>query len=197
MVNVTDFLFGGAPNMVKKAAKGHGGFGQWLFGNEASTEQKSFQTPQQQQLFSQLLQGLGGQGGGGNQALQYLQQYLNPNPQQGFEQFAKPYQQQFERNVLPKLLQPWGAGAEGGALSSSGFAQALGGASSDFMSQLEQQYSNRGMQSSNVLLSLLQNLLGQQTFGFQQNEASPGLVGSGLNAFLGGLGKGISGGGFG
>jgi hypothetical protein len=193
MVKVTDFLFGGLPNMAKKASKSHGGFGEWLFGKEASTEQKSFQTPQQQQLFNQLLGGLGGQGGGGNQALQYLQQYLNPNQQEGFQQFAQPYQQQFERNILPRILQPWGAGAEGGALSSSGFAQALGGASSDFMNQLEQQYSQRGMQSSQTLLSLLQNLLGQQTFGFQQNQASPGLFGSAINAFAGGVGKGFGG----
>ena len=193
MPKLRDFLMGGVGSKVWGLGNKNGGLNEWLFGKEASTERKSFQTPQQEQLFNQLLGGLGGQGGGGNQALQYLQQYLNPNQQQGFQQFAQPYQKQFEQNVLPRILQPWGAGAEGGSLSSSGFAQALGGASSDFMTGLEQQYSQRGMQSSQNLLSLLQNLLGQQTFGYQQNEANPGIVGSALTAFANSAGKAIGG----
>src|SRR5687768_4003218 len=108
-----------------------------LFGGGGSGRDKMRKlptmSPQQQQLLNSLL-GQMNQGGGGGQALSTLQSYLNPS-QEGFEQFSQPYMQQFQSKILPGILQQYGAGAEGGALSSSGFAQALGGASSDFQSQ--------------------------------------------------------------
>lgn len=168
------------------------GLGEFLFGSEAKTKKRSFQTGGQQNLMNSLLEGLGGQGGGANQALQFLQKYLNPNQQQGFEQFAQPYMQQYESKVLPNLLERFGAGAQGGALSSSGFAQALGGSSSDFMSQLAQLFSSQQQQAASGLLGLGQNLLGQQTFGYEQRPANMGFLPQFALASAEGFGKGMS-----
>lgn len=167
---------------------------EFLFGKKEKTKQRSFQSPQQQQLMNSLLGGIGGQGGAGNQALQFLQRFLNPNQQQGFEQFSQPYMQQFQSRILPEILQQYGAGAEGGALSSSAFAQALGGSSSDFMSQLAQLYSGQQQNAASNILGLGQNLLGQQTFGFEQRPGSTGFLGNALTGFAGSLSGGFGGG---
>lgn len=145
---------------------------EFLFGRKEKTKPMSFQTEGQQNLMNQLLGQLGGQGGAGGNALSLLQSYLNPS-QQSFEQFANPYMTQFNEQVLPGIAERF-AGA--GALSSSGFGQALGGAASGLQSQLAQLYSGRQQQSAQSILGLLQNLLGQQTFGYQQRQANPGFV---------------------
>lgn len=159
--------------------------GEFLFGKEASTKKRSFQTPQQQNLMNMILGQLSGQGGGANQALSLLQQFLQPG-QEGFDEFSQPYIQQFNQEVLPGIAERF---AGGGALSSSGFAQALGGARSGLQSQLAQLYGNRQQNAINSLLGLGQNLLGQQTFGFEQRQAEPGYLTTIGASFAEGLGK--------
>lgn len=145
----------------------------------------STMSPQQQQLLNSLL-GQMNQGGGGGQALSTLQSYLNPS-QQGFEQFADPYMQQFQSKVLPGIAERF-AGA--GALSSSGFGQAIGGASSDLQSQLAQLYSGRQQQSAQSLLGFGQNLLSQQPFAYH-NKQGGGTMGQGFAQGLSGALPGL------
>lgn len=155
-------------------------------------------SPQQQQLLNSLL-GRINQGGGAGQALSTLQSYLNP---QGFDQFSQPYMQQFNEQVIPGIAERF-AGA--GALSSSGFGQALGGAASGLQSQLAQLYSGRQQQAANSLLGFGQNLLGQQPFAYLNKQragtfgqgmgqglsgALPGLLSSLLQGNIGGGGQG-------
>lgn len=82
-------------------------------------KQISTLNPQQQSLFNQQAQGLGAIQ---PQIMQYLQQLLSGDPSAS-EAFAAPYMRQFNEQIVPGIAERF-AGA--GALSSSGFQQALG-----------------------------------------------------------------------
>ena len=108
-------------------------------GQKGGFEQLQNMSPEQQQLLEQIMQMLGpeGQLGQGNeQAMQYLMQLLNPDSA-AQQRFAQPYMNQFNQQTVPGLAERFaGAGAQGGALSSSGFGQALGSAGSDLQTKL-------------------------------------------------------------
>lgn len=159
--------------------------GEYIFGKESKVKSRSLQTPLQQEIFGKLL---GGVGGLNPMLLQILQQYLQPG-QQGIDEFSQPYMQQFESQILPRIAERFAGGAQGGALSSSGFAQALGGAGADLQSQLAQLYSGRQQQTSGQLLNSLQGLSTAPTFGFSQRPASQGLFSTIMGSFAQGLGQ--------
>lgn len=94
-------------------------------------EQKRFQQGQLQQAM-----GLEGKGGGYGNAMDILQQYLNPQSDI-YKDFEAPYLQQFNEQIVPGLAERFaGYGNSSGALSSSGFAQALGGAGAGLQAKL-------------------------------------------------------------
>lgn len=156
---------------------------EFLFGKESKMKQRPIQTPQQQQLFNSILSQLAQ---GSPQALQLLQSFLTPG-QDGVEQFSQPYLQQFEEQIIPRIAERFAGGAQGGALSSSGFAQALGGAGAGLQSQLAQLYSGRQQDAISKLLGLSQGLSSTPTFGFTQRPASTGILGG----IFSGLGQGF------
>jgi hypothetical protein len=119
--SIGDFLYGKEPK-IKKI-------------DNLNSGQKEFHSGILDQL-KQMMQPEGGY----NKAQNYFQSLLEPGGK-GFENFASPYREQFNNKVLPGIAERF---AGNGALSSSGFGQALGGASSDFESQLAQAFS--GMQ---------------------------------------------------
>ncbi len=128
-------------------------------------------TPGQQQFGENLINWLNqsqGQGGGFGLANQYDQNLLGNGPE-AFNQFAQPYNQQFEQKVLPGIAERFGGM---GALSSSGFGQALGGAASDFQSQLAQLFSSLQGQAAgrqqNQFQGLSQLALGYEPFAYHQ-----------------------------
>ena len=181
---------------------------EWLFGKEEKFKKVPTMTVGQTGIQSQLEQmlggGMGGQGGGLAQLFQTLLGNLNPqNPQQEFEGFEQPYLNEFEEQTLPGIAERF-AGA--GALSSSGFGQALGGARAGLAanlaglkSGLQQQSKQMGMQTQQNALQQLMQLIGStqgaQPFAYQQKSASTGAVAPALAAFMNGLGKAVGAGG--
>lgn len=163
-------------------------------------------TKEQQALHNNILSqamNMSGAGGGYNQAQQYYNNLLGPNQQQAFDQFSSPYLQQFQEQMLPQIAERF-AGA--GALSSSGFGQALGGAGAGLQSQLAQLFSQLQGQAAgaqtNQFNQLSQQGLNYQPFAYQQQQGSQGFLGpllGGIGTALGGplgsaLGQGIGGG---
>lgn len=131
-----------------------------------------------------------------------LQQFLSPyQNQEAFQQFADPYMSQFEEQILPQIAERF---AGMGALSSSGFGQALGGAASGLQSQLAQLFSslignyqtNRQNAEQNAAASLgnqYSNLtstgLNYQPFAYNKQRGNTGF----LPSLLGGFGAAFGG----
>ncbi len=169
-------------------------FTDWLFGSENKTEKLATGTKRQRNFGNDLikwLQQMQGEGGGQNMANQYDQSFLGQGPE-AFQQFAQPYNQQFEQKVLPGIAERF-AGA--GALSSSGFGQALGGAASDFQSQLSQLFSQLQGQAAGRQQGQFQNIsqqaLGYQPYAYHEKQGQQGMfpqiVGGAVKAYTGGI----------
>lgn len=171
----------------------------WLFGSAPKLKQKATGTEQQQQFGGQdligLLQQMMGQGGGLQQSNQYDQGLLGGGPGQGgqqgaYEQFANPYWQQFQEQISPRIAEQF---AGQGALSSSGFGQALGGAGAGLQSQLAQLFSQLQGQAAGRQQNQFQGLsglgLGYSPFAYHEKQGSTGALIPILTALAGSLGK--------
>jgi hypothetical protein len=180
--SVQNFLLGG-PDTLNKVATG---------------------TPEQDQLHNNILSqamGMSQQGGGYDLANQYYNNLLGANQQQAFGQFSAPYMQQFQEQMLPQIAERF---AGGGALSSSGFGQAVGGAASGLQAQLAQLFSQLQSQAAGQQYGqynqLAQTGLNHQPFAYQKQQGSGGFLGPLLAAAgtaIGGpagaaIGQGIS-----
>ena len=128
--------------------------------------------------------GMGEEGGGYQQAQDYYNRLLGPNYQQGLEEFSEPYLKQFQEQIIPRVGERY-AGMN--ALSSSGFQQALGGASEDLQSQLAQMFSQYRAQAAQAQTGqynqLTQTGLNYNPFVYHQEDKK------GLGAFWEGLSK--------
>lgn len=151
----------------------------FIFGSEDKLKKIETGTPQQNAFHGNILsqlQQMMQQGGGYNQAQNYWQNMLQPG-QEGFDQFSQPYMQQFEEQVLPQIAERF-AGA--GALSSSGFGQALGGAASGMQGQLAQLFSQLQQQAAQGLSGqfnqLSQQGLNYQPFAYNKQKGQMGLL---------------------
>lgn len=165
------------------------------------TEKLSTMNPGQDKALGgllELLQSLGGQlqggqlGEGYEQGLSQLMELLDPSSS-AFERFSKPYQEQFEQQTVPQLAERF-AGMGGGALSSSGFGQALSSAGSGLQtdlaglkSQLQQGAIQDLLGQYNSLLGNYQGLastgLGKEPFAYKQTKATQGLGSSLLSGY--------------
>jgi len=161
-----------------------------LFGKKEETQQLQQLTPEQQQVMSQLLQGLGGPLASG---LEGLQGILSGSPE-ALEAFQAPVRREFEEQTLPGIAEQF-AGA--GALRSSGFGRAATGAGAQLEENLSAQ--KAGLQQN--ALSQLMQLLGLGTQPQAETVLRPGTpgilgsaLGSGLGVASGGLGAGLAGG---
>jgi hypothetical protein len=116
---------------------------------------------------------------------------LNPESQY-YKDIEEQQLGEFNEETLPRLAEQFAGGAQGGALSSSGFGQALGGAARGFKRDIQGQKSNMMMQALQQLLGQQQQALGAQPFGYMQKGASTGLVpqlaNTALKAYMGGMG---------
>ncbi len=154
---------------------------EWLFGSSPKLQKKATGTEQQQQFGGQdligLLQQLMNPGGGLHQANQYDQGLLQggPGDQGAFDKFSQPYLQQFQEQIAPRIAEQF-AGA--GALSSSGFGQALGGAGAGLQSQLAQLFSGLQSQAAGRQQGQFQNLsqigLGYSPFAYHEKQGTTG-----------------------
>lgn len=178
MSSISDFLFGSSDKLKKV--------------NNFDSQQGQLHNS----ILSQLLQ-MQGQGGGYSNALQILQDYLNPQSD-AYQNFEQPYLDQFNQQTIPGLAEQFAGagGGMGGGLSSSGFGQALGAAGANLQTNLAQMKSGLQRQSVNDLFAQFnqqsQQGLNAQPFSYKQQQGSQGLLQSGLNAFLGGLGGGFN-----
>lgn len=164
-----------------------------LFGNKDQTRQLPTLNKSQmgglENILSQLGM-MGGQGGGYNQAQDFYKNILGGDT----SQFEAPYLQNFNQNIIPGIAERFaGYGPQSGALSSSGFGQALGAAGGQLQSQLA---ALRGQLQQNAAGSLtnqynqLANLgLGTRPFENAYQPGSTGLVGNALGGFSQGIGQ--------
>lgn len=157
-----------------------------LFGeDEGEFKQISTQTPEQQQLFSQLLGGLGGLQGQGFGA---LQSKLGGS-QDFLSQLQAPALRQFQEQTIPNIAERFsGLGAQG----SSAFGQQLGSAGAGLAEKLAAQRGELGMQSQQQGLEMLLTLLGLSQKPQFQSFFDPGRE-SPMGGFLGGVGTGFGG----
>jgi len=165
-------LLGAGASGAQSAAHG----GNFFTGDPGGFSQQDLLNPQQKEVMSKLLSGLGAPTGAG---LDYLQGILSDDPG-AFEAFEAPFKQQFEQETIPMIAERF-AGL--GAGSSSAMNQTLGQAGSDLSTQLAGLRANLKQGA----LSQLGGLLGQGMQPTFQTSYQPGTPG-----FLGTLGTGLS-----
>jgi hypothetical protein len=166
----------------------------FFFGSSDKLSKVPTGTPQQQDLHNlllQLAQGMGGQGGGYQNAQNYYNKFLTEGTgNQAYQNFAAPFMNQFNEQILPQIAERF-AGA--GALSSSGFGQALGGAGAGLQAQLAKLFadlqSNAAEQQTGQFNQLATKGLGYEPFAYNKEQGSSGILGN----LLGGAGMALSG----
>jgi hypothetical protein len=169
-----------------------GGFSEWLFGSKDKLKKIPTGTKEQQALHNNILQQAMGmsQGGGGYQQAQDYYNSLFAPGNQAYENFAAPFMNQFEEQILPQIAERF---AGGGALSSSGFGQALGGAASGLQSNLAQLFAQLQSQAAGAQTQqynqLTQTGLNYQPFAYNKQQGSTGF----LSPILGGIGTAMGG----
>jgi len=143
--------------------------------------------------FLQQMQGL--QGSAYPQAIGQLQGMLDPNSQI-YKDVSAPYMRQFNEQTVPALAERFasagnGLGAQGGALSSSGFGQALGAAGAGLSENLA---SLRAQMQQNAIQSILgqynqgaATALGKDTFAYGQRQGTQSPLQAGIGGFFSGL----------
>lgn len=158
---------------------------EFFFGSEPKMKQIPTMNPQQQQLFSQLMQMLVGQGGlgqGYQESTDLLRDYLDPSSE-AVQRFTDPYMQEFQQRTVPGLAERFaGLGSLGGGLSSSGFGQSLSAAGGNLQSQLAALRAGLGQQAASQLMNQYGNfsnqVLNQRPFGYTYQPGSSGLLGN-------------------
>jgi len=164
-------LFGGGGDKMKKVSN-------------FDRNQKNFFN----QYAQQAQQGLGGQ----QEIMGLLQSMLDPNSD-FFKNFENQQMTQFNEQTIPRLAEQFAGGAQGGALSSSGFGQALGGAASGLQSNLAAGKSGMIMQALQQLLNQYNQqtntVLGAQPFDYINKQGGGGF-GSGLSQGLSNISPG-------
>lgn len=138
--------------------------------------------------FLRQMQGL--QGSAYPQAMGQLQGLLDPNSQI-YKDVSAPYMRQFNEQTVPQLAERFAGGAQGGALSSSGFGQALSTAGAGLNENLA---SLRAQLQQNAIQSILgqynqgaATALGQQPFAYAQRQGTQSPLQAGIGGFFSGL----------
>lgn len=135
---------------------------------------------QQKDFFKNYAQNAQGMQQGFGQATSQLQQYMDPNSSIWGDMFD-PYMKQFNQETIPGIAERF---AGGGALSSSGFGQALGAAGGNLQSNLAQM-------KSGMMRQALMDYLGQY------NQQAQGVMGAQPFSYMNQQGGGGGGGGSG
>lgn len=176
-------------------------------GDDKSSQPQKLPTmaPGQEKLHNLITSMSEANAGGANSAFDLLKQYMDPNSDV-YRNFEAPYMQQFQQQTVPQLAEQFGGfGANSGALSSSGFGQALGAAGSNLQTNLAQMKSGMQRNAINDFLSNFMNMTGQSLnkdpFAYHQQDKGGGFesgfgsgASSGIIQFLAALSN-MSGGG--
>jgi hypothetical protein len=171
---------------------------EFLFGKGDKNKQQNVLTGDQNNFLSQLFQqlgGLGGEGGGMNNAMGLLQQYLDPNSDI-YKNFEQPYLNEFNQQTIPGIAERFAGlgGGMGGGLQSGAFGQALSSAAGNLQSNLAQMKS--GMQRNAIgdifgqYNQMSNQGLGTRAFENQYQPGNTGFVGNAITGLTGGLGSG-------
>jgi hypothetical protein len=181
-------------------AVGGGLLGLLDFGGPKQDQMKRVSTvsPQQQGILNSIAKKLGMMGNQGSPydlAQSRLASLLDPSSD-AYAAFEDPYMRQFNDQIIPMLAERFaGMGAQGGALSSSGFGQALGTAGAGLQSNLASLRAQLQNQAANTSLSQYNNLaglgLGIRPFENVYQPGSAGLFGNALSGIAGGVGSGL------
>jgi hypothetical protein len=125
-------------------------------GTKGTTKQLPLYSQGQNDFLSKFLEmfGQGGAGGGFGDAMEHLRGLLSGSPE-SFAAFEAPLQRQFAEKTIPQLQERLTAAGAGGGRS-SGAAQVLGGAATDFNERLAGQ--RAGLQQ-NAIQQLLSTFL--------------------------------------
>ena len=158
----------------------------WM-GTQGGYQQLGTQNNQQQQLFAQLLGGLGGAQGSG---LEWLQRILS-GEEGAFEDYEAPYKQQFEQETIPGIAERFAGMGTGGSQNSSGMQQTMGQAGRELTQNIA---SLRGGLQQNAM-GMLQGMMGQAqqpTFENIYQQPTTGIVpgmaqgmGQGASSYMG------------
>lgn len=161
---------------------------EWLFGSSPKLEKVATGSSQQLQfansLIGQLMKQMKGNGAYG-QSQDYLSGLFGEDAFENFsDPFQQQFQQQFQQDLLPRISERFAGigGNSSGALSSTGFGQALGGAAaqgqSNLQAQLAQLFSQLQMGGANQLSNQFNQQsqlgLGYQPFAYNQQQGTTG-----------------------
>ena len=158
----------------------------FFFGQPERTEQLPAISGPQEQYLNQILQMLQGMG---PDIQNYFSDLFSESPE-AFEKFAAPARREFEEQIVPSIAEQF---AGSGALSSSGFAQALGGAGAGLTERLAQMRESLRGQGLSQLQGFGQSALGTQPFGYQTTAAQPGFLQNLMGPLLGATGTTLGG----
>ena len=174
------------------------GIKDFFFGNKPENKKQNLLTGGQGNFLDMMMQQLsqmGGQGGGMGNAMNILQQYLDPNSEI-YKNFEQPYINEFNQQTIPGIAERFAGagGGMGGGLSSSGFGQSLGAAGANLQAQLASMKS--GMQKDavgsmfNQYNQMANQGLGTRSFENQYFPGTGGLVGNIAQGVGAGIGTG-------
>ena len=157
----------------------HKQYDKFLWGEKPKMEKLPTGTEEQMQFGGKdiigLLQQMMNPGGGLDMANQYDQSLLGTGPE-ALNNFSAPYLQQFQEQIMPQIAERF---AGGGALSSSGFGQALAGGASNLQAQLAQMFSQLQSQASGRQQNQFQNLsntgLNYSPFDYHEDPGTQGM----------------------
>lgn len=167
--------------------------GEWLFGGGDRLEKIDNFSPEQksayQQIMNSLFGGADGQGGAYGQSMKNLMDLLDPSSD-AYERMSAPYMRQFNEEIIPGLAEQYaGLSPMGGALSSSGFGQALGSAAGGLQERLAA-LRQQGMQQAGQQIQQQGNQAMQyQPFQYRQTQGGAGILPSLLSGLTGSLGQ--------
>lgn len=149
-----------------------------LFGQAGGQEKLGTQTPEQQQLLQQLIQGMSGAQG---QGLDWIKQILGGDT----SAFEAPLLRQYNEETVPGIANQFAGMGSHGSFGGSGFQQALGSAGG----QLTENLAAMRAGLKNQAIGQLQNFASQAYQPTFQNAYRPPTGG-----VLGGLAGGLAGG---
>ncbi len=154
------------------------GLGAFFLGQPEQTEQLSQYSPQNQEMFNQII----------GQILGQYQQggAFDPAGGGGFAPIAEQARTQFAEQTVPSIAERFTAMGGGGGRSSA-FAQQLGQAGAG----LEQGLAAQGAQFGQQQQGLLQSLLGMGRMEPITRPQQPGALREGLSSFAGGVGQSL------
>jgi hypothetical protein len=154
----------------------------WM-GTSGGYGQQTIQNPQQQQLMSQLLSGLGGAQESG---MEWLQKMLSGD-EGAFSDYEAPFMRQFEQETMPGIAERFAGMGSGGSQNSSAMQQTMAQAGGELSQNLA---SLRGGLQQNAM-GLLQGMMGQgyqPTFENTYQQPTTGII----PGMIQGAGQGVS-----